>query len=280
MSFASFLTVALTATSLASPDSATMSADRDGTLVQPLTVETSLGASPNLFAGRVNMTGGGMRRRLAIHFALDSIPAGSTITDASVVLVANGGQATNQTVSLHRCLADWGEGGSDADGAGGGGGVTPEPGDITWTLRFFPGTAWSSAGGDFVAIASASTSTPLNGDCVFTSAALIADVQAWVSDPSTNFGWIGVGNESVVQTTRRFGSRTAVIETERPQLLVTWTPPSPCAPADFNCDGIVNGDDLGTLLGQWGDCLGCEADLNGDGFVDGNDLGTLLGDWT
>jgi len=52
-----------------------------------------------------------------------------------------------------------------------------------------------------------------------------------------------------------------------------------CEPADFNCDGIVNGNDLGALLGQWGPCLGCPADFNGDGIVNGNDLGVLLGYW-
>jgi len=49
--------------------------------------------------------------------------------------------------------------------------------------------------------------------------------------------------------------------------------------ADLNGDGRVDGNDLGTLLGQWGTCTGCVADFNGDGRVDGNDLGTLLGLW-
>jgi len=53
-----------------------------------------------------------------------------------------------------------------------------------------------------------------------------------------------------------------------------------CGVADFNCDGRVDGNDLGTLLGEWGSCSGCQADLNGDGIVDGNDLGSLLGLWS
>ncbi len=53
-----------------------------------------------------------------------------------------------------------------------------------------------------------------------------------------------------------------------------------CATADFNCDGRVDGDDLGSLLGEWGACPGCDADLNGDGQVDGDDLGSLLGLWS
>lgn len=50
-------------------------------------------------------------------------------------------------------------------------------------------------------------------------------------------------------------------------------------PADFNRDGVVNGDDLGSLLGEWGSCPGCSADFNRDGLVNGDDLGTLLGFW-
>lgn len=52
-----------------------------------------------------------------------------------------------------------------------------------------------------------------------------------------------------------------------------------CCPQDLNDDGVVDGDDLGTLLGQWGPCKGCSGEFNGDGVVDGDDLGTLLGTW-
>jgi len=57
-------------------------------------------------------------------------------------------------------------------------------------------------------------------------------------------------------------------------------PPQPNCPADLNDDGFVNGDDLGILLSQWGECTGsCSADFNGDGFVNGDDLGVLLAAW-
>ena len=47
----------------------------------------------------------------------------------------------------------------------------------------------------------------------------------------------------------------------------------------LDCDGDVDGADLGILLGTWGS--GDEAaDLDGDGVVGGGDLGILLGDWT
>lgn len=51
---------------------------------------------------------------------------------------------------------------------------------------------------------------------------------------------------------------------------------SSCA-ADFNGDGMVDGADLGSLLGQWGGPG--SADLDGSGSVDGADLGLLLGAW-
>jgi len=49
-------------------------------------------------------------------------------------------------------------------------------------------------------------------------------------------------------------------------------------PGDLSGDGIVDGGDLGILLGAWGSS-GSPADLNGDGVVDGGDLGALLACW-
>lgn len=49
--------------------------------------------------------------------------------------------------------------------------------------------------------------------------------------------------------------------------------------ADLNVDGVVNGADLGMLLGSWGACPDCPADTDGDGVVGGADLGVLLGNW-
>lgn len=51
----------------------------------------------------------------------------------------------------------------------------------------------------------------------------------------------------------------------------------PCAGADLNCDGYINGQDLSILLSGWGTAGG---DTNGDGNTDGVDLGALLADWT
>ena len=62
---------------------------------------------------------------------------------------------------------------------------------------------------------------------------------------------------------------------------IQWVRDNLLAPTpDLNGDGVVDGADLGLLLGAWGACAAsCEADLNGDGVVDGADLGLLLGAW-
>jgi len=49
-----------------------------------------------------------------------------------------------------------------------------------------------------------------------------------------------------------------------------------CLPGDFNCDGCVDGGDLGFLLAAWGTPGG---DLSGDGSTDGADLGIFLSLW-
>ena len=58
-------------------------------------------------------------------------------------------------------------------------------------------------------------------------------------------------------------------------------PSNPCVAADLDCNGQVDGADLGQLLGVWGACSGspCPADLDGNGVVNGADLGFLLGAW-
>lgn len=67
------------------------------------------------------------------------------------------------------------------------------------------------------------------------------------------------------------------------QVAAMYATPGITAPNvyDLNHDGVVDGADLGLLLGAWGPCgASCPADFNCDGEVDGADLGLLLGAWT
>jgi hypothetical protein len=73
---------------------------------------------------------------------------------------------------------------------------------------------------------------------------------------------------------RSYAHRTSPSQDEA-KMWITQLP----SPADFNGDGIVDGADLGILLGGWGLCVHCQGDINGYGSVDGGDLGALLADW-
>lgn len=54
---------------------------------------------------------------------------------------------------------------------------------------------------------------------------------------------------------------------------------TPCTePADLDCNGTVDGSDLGQMLTEWGPGHG-GADLDGNGTVDGVDLGRMLAAW-
>jgi len=49
--------------------------------------------------------------------------------------------------------------------------------------------------------------------------------------------------------------------------------------ADLDGDGVVNGNDLATVLVGWGPCAGCPGDVNGSGVVNGEDLAAVLVRW-
>ena len=51
----------------------------------------------------------------------------------------------------------------------------------------------------------------------------------------------------------------------------------PTLNSDIINNGIVDGADLGALLGGWGGSV--TGDLDGNGVVNGADLGILLGNW-
>ncbi len=53
---------------------------------------------------------------------------------------------------------------------------------------------------------------------------------------------------------------------------------APNVPGDVNGDGVVDGQDLASLLGGWGTNF-ADADFNGDGIVDGVDLASLVANW-
>lgn len=184
---------------------------KDNTLFEDPFGATSNGAGIKLFAGKIAT---GVLRRGLIEFDVSSIPTNAVISDVSVQLnVLNvPGAATNQDIGLHLALAEWGESGSVATGNGNGNPAPAEPGDATWLNTFFDDlntNLWNTAGGDFSASASSTTSMGTStGPIVFDSTIdLIADVSTWVQDSNNNHGWIIVGDEVNDTNVRSFGSR-------------------------------------------------------------------------
>jgi hypothetical protein len=125
---------------------------------------------------------------------------------------------------LSKVSRDWGEGASNA-GEPGGGGIQAEPGDATWLHTFYSSVLWTTPGGDFSATASATTPITMeNMTYTWSGSGLIADVQAWVSNPATNFGWIIRGNEVDAASAQRFNSGEN--PSNPPQLTVTYQVPT------------------------------------------------------
>lgn len=206
-------------------DTVVLIPDRDNTLYQRDAGDVSNGAGPALFFGQTGANANNVLRRALMRFDLSSIPPGSTINNVELQIEVDlvPPTATGYDATVHRVVADWGEGASVAPGAGGAGtsAVTP---DATWLHREFDSVFWANPGGDFEAVPSAST--PVGsavGPVVFSSsAALVADVQAWVDAPSQNFGWMIRGNEASEQNARRIGSREN--PTIAPQLTIDFDP--------------------------------------------------------
>jgi hypothetical protein len=197
---------------------ANLNSSKDNTLYESFFGTLSNGAGQHFFAG-VNNVGGIRRGAIAFDLAGD-IPPGSTIASAVLRLNMSKTASVSQTVSLHRILKDWGEGASVAPGNEGGG-TDATLGDATWVYRFFDTENWTTAGGDFVPTASATRTVSGLGFYSWGSTSeMVADVQAWLDDPASNFGWLLLGNESADQTAKRFDSKEHPTAANRPVLIV------------------------------------------------------------
>jgi hypothetical protein len=189
-------------------------------------VDLSSGQGPYLFVGRTNQAIGSIRRGL-IAFDLTDIPTGSTINSALLTINLSKTLFGSSTITLHRVLADWGEGASNSpDGAGG----PAMPGDATWRHRFYDTTLWSTQGADVNPTVSASTQVSTVGRYTWSSPQLLIDIQGWFVNPATNFGWLMQGDETTSATAKRFDSRNNNFVADRPRLQLDITPLQPLDP--------------------------------------------------
>jgi len=240
----------LEARQLLSAQTVTLGADHDTTIYDIGTGDTSNGAGEYLVVG--GSGGLSAARRSLIHFDVASagIPEGATILDA--VLTLNLAQSVGATtvVSVHLAQKVWGESSSNAAGNEFDG-AQAQAFDATWLFSSYDSTGWATAGGDFGG-ASASASVLSTGAYDWTGDGLVGDVQNWLDNPSTNFGWLLKSSE-LAGVIKGFVSRDSTNATLRPKLEITYE--DPVVPTvvegrkwhDKNADGIRQGGELNAI---------------------------------
>ena len=193
---------------------------KDNSLFESDGGSLSNGAGTYLFAGK---TSNGEIRRGLVMFDVSSVPQGSRVESVTLTLHMSKTISGAEDVALHSLLADWGEGSSDADFQEGKG-IDPKDGDATWIHRFWDTKdTWVTPGGDYSPTASATLAVNKTGSYTWGSTEqLVADVQSWVDNPESNYGWIFIGNESSNGSAKRFDSKENTSEMNRPVLTVTY----------------------------------------------------------
>lgn len=207
--------------SAAMADVATIQPVRDATLFEDPSGSLANGAGPVLHAGN---NGQDLARRALIRFDVAAhVPPGAQIEAVELTMnVSNATNAVLRTFNLHRVLEDWGEGTSSTTS---GSGAPATANDATWLHTFWPDQLWADAGGSFAPAASGSQSVGDVGLYTWTDPGMATDVQAWLDQPAGNFGWLALGDESTLNTARRFDSRENGVAANRPTLRVTYSGP-------------------------------------------------------
>src|ERR1044072_9010310 len=101
---------------------------------------------------------GELRRGVLAFDIAGNIPAGSAILGVTLSLnMSMTPSGTPRTTELHKLLADWGEGTSQASG-GAGEETRATTNDAKWQPLFFDTMFWTTEAGDFAATVSASQS--------------------------------------------------------------------------------------------------------------------------
>ena len=217
-------------------DSVTLRPSKDNSLFESATGSLSNGSGEFLFVGKTLQAENSLRRGL-LAFDFSSIPAGATITSATLTLNMSRTIVGPFDVTLHRVLQNWGEGSSDA-AAEEGTGITATPDDATWIHSFFDSQSWTTPGGDFETGSSATTTVDQSGAYTWNSPQMITDVQGWLDAPSTNAGWMLLTDENDVSA-KRFDSRENSTEANRPRLVV-----------EYEVNAVSQGAGVGEVAGE------------------------------
>ena len=161
-----------------------------------------------------------LAERNFIAFDVSGVPAGATVTGVTLSLweygaATAGGGVASRAVELRRILRNWVEA------------------QVTWNI-YSTGNNWATAGcghaTDRVDTPSASVTldgTAAAGFVDWSSAGLIADVQAWVDGTASNYGWLLSSPTAEYQgiagvATNDFRSSDYATAGQRPQLVIEY----------------------------------------------------------
>lgn len=197
---------------------------QDATLYEEPSGGLANGAGDWIFIGQTGNDNGINLRRALVQFDLSSIPQDALINSVTLEIEIDRVPLTTQfgNATLHRVLSSWSEGPANPFGAEGQG-ASAQPGDVTWLHREFDTIFWANPGGDFDPMASSTTPFSTGVEIIQfpSSSDSINNVQNWVTNPSTNFGWMILGDETSVGNARRITSREN--STSQPTLTVDFT---------------------------------------------------------
>jgi len=207
-------------------DVITVIPSKDNSLFEDPSGSLSGGASSAIFLGRLGSNGNNLKRRAVMAFDLSAIPPNAVVTQVSLTLTLLKGNGGDTPVDLHRLTKNWTEGTSNGTQQG----VASTPGSATWIHTSYASAFWTNPGGDFDAAASGSQrvggfGAPVWDSSVAGNQLMVNNVQGWVSNRASNFGWILIGDEVNTSTAKEIASRESSFG--QPSLSVTYSVPEP-----------------------------------------------------
>lgn len=204
------------------PGTVTLYPEKDNSIYQQMTTNSN-GRGEYLVAG---VTGMNFINRALLYFRIKgNIPAGASVIQANLQMHLSNTSGTTGAInhSLHRLNQNWGESNSVAGQPGRG--TAAANGDATWLKNFFPHSDWTAAGGSFHSTASASRVVDNTGYYTWSGPGMRIDVQSWLDDDVSNFGWLLKSDEAAaIKSAKQYGSRENAAGTNRPILTITYGP--------------------------------------------------------
>lgn len=181
----------------------------EDTYLSQASTGTNYGSCNRLYTG----LGSSSRARSLIKFDLSSIPAGSTIVSANLVLTKTGGTSTAATpIAAHRVTNPWTENTGSCSG---------RSRAASWNQRM-TSTNWTTAGGDFSATAESTVTVAANAEYTWDVKNM---VQGWVNGTFTNNGLMLKRVTEGTANQKYFASSEATTASQRPRLEVVYQGP-------------------------------------------------------